>query len=80
MCDKVTVYAKKGDAILEYAVKNNLYYGYVDGENITKPFQKLKIDWGAVIFWVVAVIVVLGGFILFRIFGTNRESERLINK
>jgi lactocepin len=80
MCDKVTVYAKKGDAILEYAVKNNLYYGYVDGEKITKPFQKLKIDWGAVIFWVVAVIVVLGGFILFRIFGTNRESERLINK
>lgn len=80
MCEKVTVYAKEGDAILDYALKNNLYYGYVDGEKITRPFQMPKINWGEVAFWVVTVVVVVGGFVLFRLFGRNRENEKLINK
>lgn len=78
MCEKATVYADIDHPILTYAKENNLYYGYVDGEKITRPLQMPKIDWNAVIFWCVTVVVVSGGAVLFVLFGKKKKETKIV--
>ena len=78
MCEKVTVYADMDHPILAYAKENNLYYGYVDGEKMTRPLQMPKIDWNAVIFWCVTAVVVVGGAVLFVLFGKKKKETKIV--
>lgn len=75
MCDKATLYAPENSNAFQYGVNANLYKGYVNADgSLTRPLQMPKINWGKVGTILGGIVLVVGGFILYRKFGKDKKE------
>lgn len=75
MCDKATLYAPENSNAFEYGVNANLYKGYVNADgSLSRPIQMPKINWGKVGTVFGGIVLVVGGFFLYRKFGKDKKE------
>ncbi len=75
LCEKLTLYAPKGSEAFKYGSKAGLYEGYVKADGtLSRPMQMPKINWAKWGTVIGAVVLIVGGFLLYRKFGKTKEQ------